>query len=140
MGKRGPKPKFTDISCPNNTCRDHFVIGKGNVVGNGTYRLIDKRIRRYLCHSCGSGFCDRTDTVYYGLHKSEDTFELALKMSIKGMSTEAIADVLGVQPVTVSNWLARAAEQCEKVNEIKMKNLDLPKIEMDEMWVIVQKK
>jgi transposase len=60
-------------------------------------------------------------------------------MSIKGMSTEAIADVLEVQPVTVSNWLARAAEQCEKVNEIKMKNLDLPKIEMDEMWVIVQK-
>jgi transposase len=60
-------------------------------------------------------------------------------MSIKGMSTQAIADVLEVQPVTVSNWLARAAEQCEKVNEIKMKNLDLPKIEMDEMWVIVQK-
>lgn len=38
------------------------------------------------------------------------------------------------------NWLARAAEQCEKVNEAKVKNLDLPKVEMDEMWVIVQKK
>jgi DNA-directed RNA polymerase specialized sigma24 family protein len=58
-------------------------------------------------------------------------------MSIKGMSTQAIADVLEVQPVTVSNWLARAAEQCEKVNNIKMRNLDLSKIEMDEMWVIV---
>ena len=60
-------------------------------------------------------------------------------MAMKGMSNEAIADVLGVQPVTVSNWLARAAEQCEKVNEAKMKNLNLPKIEMDELWVIVQK-
>ena len=49
-------------------------------------------------------------------------------MSIKGMSNEAIAEVLEVQPVTVSNWLARAAEQCEKVNKAKMKNLDLPKI------------
>ena len=61
-------------------------------------------------------------------------------MPLKGMSNEAIADVLEVQPVTASNWLARAAEQCEKVNEAKMKNLYLPKIEMDEMWVIVQKK
>ena len=60
-------------------------------------------------------------------------------MAMKGMSDEAIADVLGVQPVTVSNWLARAAEQCEKVNEAKMKNLNLTKIEMDELWVIVQK-
>ena len=55
------------------------------------------------------------------------------------MSTEAIADVLEVQPVTVSNWLAREAEQCEKLSEAKMKNLDLPKVEVDEIWVIVQK-
>jgi hypothetical protein len=48
-------------------------------------------------------------------------------MSIKGMNTEAIADVLELQPITESSWLARAAEQCEKVNEAKMKNMDLPK-------------
>jgi len=140
MGKRGPKPKFTDVACPNESCRDHLVIGKGNVVGNGTYQIEGKRIRRYFCHSCGGAFCDRTNTAFYGLHTSEDTIELALKMSLKGMSNEAIADVLEVQPVTVSNWLARAAEQCEKVNEAKMTNLDLPKIEMDEMWVIIKKK
>jgi len=140
MGKRGPKPKVTDIDCPNESCLDHNIIGKGNVVGNGTYQLYGKRIRRYLCRSCGKAFCDRTNTFYYGLHTNEEKVDLALKMSIRGMSIEGIADVLEVQPVTVSNWLARAAEQCEKVNEAKMKNLDLPKIEMDEMWVIVQKK
>ena len=140
MGKRGPKPKFTDVACPNKSCRDHLVAGKDNVIGNGTYQLEGKRIRRYLCRSCGGAFCDRTNTFYYGLRTAEDTINLALKMSIKGMSIEGIAEVLEVQPVTVSNWLARAAEQCEKVNEAKMKNLDLPKIEMDEMWLIVQKK
>jgi transposase-like protein len=139
MGKRGPKPKVTDVGCPNELCTDHLIIGKGNVVGNGSYQLDSKRIRRYLCRSCGRAFCDRTNTVYYGLHTNADKVDLALKMSIRGMSIEGIADVLEVQPVTVSNWLARAAEQCEKVNETKMKDLDLPKIEMDEMWVIVQK-
>lgn len=139
MGKRGPKSKVTDVGCPNELCTDHLIIGKGNVVGNGSYQLDGKRIRRYLCRSCGRAFCDRTNTVYYGLHTNADKVDLALKMSIRGMSIEGIADVLEVQPVTVSNWLARAAEQCEKVNETKMKDLDLPKIEMDEMWVIVQK-
>jgi transposase-like protein len=140
MEKRGPKPKVTDVGCPNEFCADHLIIGKGNVVGNGSYQLDGKRIRRYLCRSCGRAFCDRTNTFYYGLHTNEYKVDLALKMSIRGMSIEGIADVLEVQPVTVSNWLARAAEQCEKVNEAKMKNLDLPKIVMDEMWVIVQKK
>ena len=41
---------------------------------------------------------------YYGLRTNEDTVDLALKMSIKGMSIEGIADVLEVQPVTVSSW------------------------------------
>ena len=140
MGKRGPKPKVTDVGCPNETCTDHNIIGKGNVVRNGGYQLDGKRIQRYLCRSCGRAFCDRTNTAYYGLHTNEDKVDLALKMSIRGMSIEGIADVLEVQPVTVSNWLARAGKQCEKVNEAKVKNLDLPKIEMDEMWVIVQKK
>jgi transposase len=61
-------------------------------------------------------------------------------MAIKGMSTEAIADVLEVQPATVSNWLLRAAKQCEKVNEDLMKGLNISKVEMDELWVIVEKK
>ena len=61
-------------------------------------------------------------------------------MAIKGMSIEAIADVLEVRPATVSNWLFRAAKQCEKVNEGLMKDLNISKVEMDELWVIVKKK
>jgi hypothetical protein len=56
------------------------------------------------------------------------------------MSTEAIADVLEVQPATVINWLFRAAKQCEKVNEDLMKYLNISKVEMDELWIIVEKK
>lgn len=60
-------------------------------------------------------------------------------MSMKGMSIEAIADVLEVQSAGVKRWLARAAEQCDKVNDTMMKNLDVQKIEMDELWVIIKK-
>jgi len=85
-------------------------------------------------------FNDRTDTFFNNLRKDESVIQLALKMVIKGMSIEAIADVLEVKPATVSNWLFRAAKQCEKVNEALMKDLNVSKVEMDELWVIVKKK
>ena len=59
---------------------------------------------------------------------------------MKGMSNEAIADVLRIRSATLKRWLALASEHCDKVNGTLMKNLNVPKIEMDEMWVIVQKK
>jgi transposase-like protein len=59
---------------------------------------------------------------------------------MKGMSIEAIADVLEVQSASVKRWLARAAEQCDKVNDNIMKDVEVSRIEMDELWVIIQKK
>jgi len=37
---------------------------------------------------------------FYNLRKEEFIIQLALKMTIKGMSIQAIADTLEVQPVT----------------------------------------
>ena len=140
MGKRGAKPKFTDISCPNKECNFYGISGNGNIIGNGTYQIKNKRIRKYICRECGRVFNDRTDTFFDNVRKDEYVVKLALKMVIKGMSIQAIADVLEVQPATVSNWLFRAAKQCEKVNEDLMKELTISKVEMDELWVIVKKK
>jgi uncharacterized protein YjcR len=72
--------------------------------------------------------------------KMKKTIELALKMYMKGISAEAIAEVLEVQSASVKRWLTRAAEQCDKVNDHMMKNVDVRKVEMDELWVIIQKK
>ena len=139
MGKRGRKAQFLDVTCPNEACDLYGVAGQGNVVGNGTYVSRGKKTRRYLCRHCGKAFCDHTGSFYNDLCKDEQTIDLTLKMSIKGMSIEAIANVLGVQSASVKRWLLRASEQCEKVNENLMKDLDVPKVEMDELWVIVKK-
>ena len=140
MGKRGAKPKFTDVSCPNPDCNLYGVTGKENIIGNGTYQIKNKRVRKYICRECGRVFNDRTGTFFDNVRKDEFEIKLALKMVIKGMSIQAISDVLEVQPATVSNWLFRAAKQCEKVNEDLMKDLNISKVEMDELWVIIEKK
>lgn len=140
MGKRGPKSKFIDIACPNEACKDHGVTGKGNIIGNGTYQARNTTIHRYICNSCGKAFCDSTNTFYYNLRKDESTIDLALSTSMKGMSNEAIADVFKIQSATLKRWLALAAKQCDKVNGTLVKNLNVHKIEMDEMWIIIKKK
>jgi len=52
MGKRGPKPKFAHVACPNKECKFHGIPGQGNIVGNGTYQTKNGRVRKYIC-------CDR---------------------------------------------------------------------------------
>ncbi len=44
---------------------------------------------------------DYTGTFYSDLRKEEFVIDLALKMAMKGMSEEGIADVLGITPATV---------------------------------------
>ena len=39
MGKRGPKPRFLDVACPNEECTLFGVAGNGNVTVYGTMAL-----------------------------------------------------------------------------------------------------
>ena len=59
---------------------------------------------------------------------------------MKGMSVQGIADVLRLKPSTVSGWISRASDHCEKVSEVILKDVDAPKVEMDELWTFVGKK
>jgi transposase-like protein len=116
MGKRGPKSKFTDVACPNEACKDYSVAGHDHIMSNSIYQARNTTIHRYICHICGKTLCDSTNTVYYNLHKDESTIDLALNISMKGMSNESTAEVLRIQPVTLKRWPALAANRCDKVN------------------------
>ena len=140
MGKRGPRPKFVDVACPNDSCNRFGIKGQGNIIGNGTYPTKSGRIRKYICTSCRTVFCERTNTVFYDLRTEEDTVLLALKMLLNGMSLRAIARILEISLDTVRRWLARAAEQSEDVNELLLRELNISKVELDELWTIVGKK
>ena len=141
MGKRGPKPKFNDVACPNANCSSYGVAGMGNVTGNGTStNRSGGQVRKFVCSTCGTVFCSRTNTVFYGLRTSPDKIELAIDLSTKGLSVNKIAEIVKVCPATVRKWIGRAASHCEKVNESILTGLETEKVEMDELWTFVGKK
>jgi transposase-like protein len=141
MGKRGPKPKFNDVACPNAKCSCYGVTGKGNVTSNGTSKIKSGgRVRKFICSTCGKVFCSRKNTVFYGLRTSPDRIALALDLSTKGLSVNKIAEVVKVCPVTVRKWTGKAASHCKKVNESTLTGVETEKVEMDELWTFVEKK
>ena len=140
MGERGPKQKFTDIACPNELCSDYGKAGNENIVGNGTYQTKNGKVRKYICRTCSKNFNDRTNTAFYDLRTEDETFILALKMVVKGVSLRNIADILGVKLDTVRGWLRKAAKHSEEVNRVLLKDLKVDKVELDELWTFVKKK
>jgi len=140
LGKRGPKPRFLDVACPNNQCSLFGIAGKGNVTCYGTYLISSGKARKYRCHRCGTRFSDRTNMAFYDLRTSEDKVQLALEMVIKGMSIRGTAYVLKSKPPIARSWIARASDHCEKVNKVILKGVETPKAEMDELWTIVGEK
>jgi transposase-like protein len=131
---------FLDVACPNEECEQYGRTGQGNIIGNGTYATKSGRVRKYICRTCGRVFCDRSNTMFYDLRTSEDKVILALKLIMKGMSQRSIAEVLEVCPKSVSTWLSRASDQSEAITETRLKDLEVPRVEMDELWTFVGKK
>lgn len=74
------------------------------------------KIRRYICHTCGTRFCDRTNTAFYDLRTNNEKVQKALKMAMRGMSVIGIAEILEVKPSTVRFCISRAANHSKKVN------------------------
>lgn len=55
------------------------------------------------------------------------------------MPLRGVADVLDVKLDTVRHWLMVAAEHSEKVSEMLLKELKVPRVEMDALWTFVKK-
>jgi transposase-like protein len=143
MAKRGRKPKY-DLSaeaCPNAQCALFGKTGAGNIVSNGTHPAKDgRRLRKFLCRSCGGSFCERTGSIFYDLRSSEKQVMLALKLLVKGMPLRGVADVLEVKLDTVRRWLAVAAEHSEQLNERLLRELKVSQVELDALWSFVKKR
>lgn len=78
--------------------------------------------------------------MFYDLRTSKEKVVIALRLLTKGMSQRSAAEILEVSPTSISTWLSRASDQSESVTDAKLKNLKVPKVEMDELWTFVGKK
>ena len=61
-------------------------------------------------------------------------------MIIKGISLRSVAEILDVKLDTVRGWLSKAADHSKEVNKVLLKDLNVSRVELDELWTFVKKK
>ena len=139
-GKRGPKAKFLDVACPNQRCKRWGRRGLGNVVSNGTYRTRSTgKARLFLCRACGKAFSSRTGTTFFGLRTPKRRVLLGLRLLAEGLGLRGSARVLEVKLDTVRGWLAVAAQHCDQVSSLLLRELKCSQVQVDELWTFVKK-
>jgi len=138
--RRGPKPKYSDITCPNPKCKRHGKKGLGNVVSNGTYRTRSTgKARLFLCRTCGKAFSSRTGTAFFGLRSPKNRILMGLRLLAEGLGLRGTSRVLEIKLDTIRKWLAVAALHCEQVSNILLRDLKLSQVQVDELWTFVKK-
>lgn len=138
--KRGPKPKYFDIGCPNPKCKHQGKKGMGNVVSNGTYRTRSTgKARLFLCRTCGKAFSSRTGTTFFDLRSPKKKVLMGLRLLAEGLGLRGASRVLEIKLDTIRRWLAVAALHCEQVTEMLLRDLKLSQVQVDELWTFVKK-
>lgn len=125
-------------SCPNEACPDHGKIGQGNLVKNGH---TDGGRQRYLCKTCRKTFTATQGTpFYYQLHTDwVDVLEVLTAIA-KGAPLAAMAEAKEAKVETILDWVQRAGEHAQAVEEVLIRDFQVDRVELDELWSYVKNK
>ena len=138
--KRGPKPKYLNITCPNPKCKQYGKKGLGNVVSNGTYRTRSTgKARLFLCRTCGKAFSSRSGTAFFDLRSPRKKVLMGLRLLAEGLGLRGTSRVLEIKLDTIRRWLATAALHCEQVSDMLVRDLNLSQVQVDKLWTFVKK-
>jgi len=140
MGARGPKPKHTDVSCPNEECKLFGLLGSENIISRGTYcTKSGDEVRKFVCTRCGRVFNSRTGTAYEKLRCSQRDFDIAAKALCEGAGIRATGRILGHTKDTVQKWSVRSGRQCAAVSAALEDDVCESYLQFDEMTVTLKK-
>jgi len=115
-------------------------MNRGNISAVATYFTASGKRRIFHCKTCEQNFSETRDTVFFDLRTPEEKVMLALKMLLVRVDLSGITFVLGVTEETVLEWLYRAAQQAERINQHLLRELPVTQVQLDEMWNFIERK
>lgn len=134
------KPKSWGQPCPNPDCSHYRLMNRGNISAISTYLTQSGKRRIFRCSVCGTTFSETRDTALFDLRTPEEKVMMALKMILVRVDLAGICFVLGVTEETVLEWLKRAAQKAQEINEHLLRELPVTQVQLDEMWSFIKRK
>jgi transposase-like protein len=126
--------------CPNPGCSHYSLMNRGNVRAIATYPTQSGRRRIFQCKGCGEQFSETRGTVFFDLRTMEETVILVLKLLLCKVELTALSFALGVTEETVLEWLRRAAEKADEINQHLLHEVNVTQVQLDELWNFIARK
>jgi hypothetical protein len=127
-----------DIACTDPECSKRGVKGAGNVVLLWTYG--PDAIRFLQCRECKTRFSERRGTPLFDLRVPRAKIIEVVKHLAEGVPVRKTSRLTGVCRDTVSRIVKLVGDHAKAIHDELVRDLDVPEVQMDEMWSFVGKK
>jgi transposase-like protein/IS1 family transposase len=111
------------ISCTHENTKKHGKDRKGN--------------QRRRCLDCGKTFSEETPKPLGDMRISMKQATMALGMILEGLSIRATARLMGMDPGTICDLIVVVGENCQRLLESKVRNVNVKDVQLDEIWSFV---
>jgi transposase-like protein len=99
-----------------------------------------EKVQRYKCKSCGKRFSEAQDKPLGDVRLADEKVRMILHCLVEGNSVRGTARLCDVEKRTVLRILKLAGENCQRLMERKVRNVEVQDVQIDEAWTFVQKK
>lgn len=126
------------FGCPRRKCEFHGIKDAGNLSVRTRYG--PDAIRLLRCSACGTHFSERRGTPLFDLRIRKDALMSVVKHLAEGTGVRKTARLTGVSRDTVDRILKRVGKHAKVIHDQLVRGLEVPEVQMDEMWSFVKKK
>lgn len=130
--------EVTDVACTEPGCPQRGVCGAGNVLLRRTYG--PDNIRFLNCRACKAQFSERRGTPLFDLRLPKAKIIDVVRHLAEGVGVRKTARLTGVARDTVARIVKLVGDHAKGIHEELIKDLNVPEVQMDEMWSFVKKK
>jgi len=91
------------------------------------------------CKTCKKCFSETRGTIFFELNTSDEEVLRTIAMIPEKGSIRGVARATGHSKDTICRWLEIAGRHAEEVTTYFLKNLNLTRVEVDEIWSYIIK-
>jgi len=128
---------FSQYFCWNKDCTDYGIKNQGNIVLKERYGKNNHALLK--CKTCKKCFSETRGTVFFQLNTPEEEILRTLAMIPEKGGIRGLARATGHSKDTICRWLEIAGTHSKDVTTYFLKNLNLKRVEVDEIWSYIKK-
>jgi transposase-like protein len=128
---------LADFCCLNTDCPDYGLKNQGNIVVKERYGKSNHALLK--CRTCKHCFSETRGTAFFELDTPQEEVLRTLAMIPEKGSIRGVARATGHDKDTICRWVEIAGAHSNEVTTYFLKDLNLEKVEVDEIWSYIKK-